>query len=233
MTFSSHRKIEIHARLLEDNPDVDVAYGSVRYFRDFRKDERLLSAGGRRSHSWVPELNGSGPEILDRLLQRNILPVHSALVRRTVYGDTPPFDERVRSGEDYLSWILLAAAGARFSYFDEEGARALIRVHGHNMSRDRLLRIRAMACAARLYEGKIRGETPPLFTAALAAEGAIDGSRLSAGRRFFGAAREADTAFVKFKYCLFAVSALVMPRKLLPWLLTSPVPEWIYAVMRK
>ena len=146
------RKIEIHARLLEDNPDVDVAYGSVRYFRDFRKDERLLSAGGRRSHSWVPELNGSGPEILDRLLQRNILPVHSALVRRTVYGDTPPFDERVRSGKDYLSWILLAAAGARFSYFDEEGARALIRVHGHNMSRDRLLRIRAMACAARLYE---------------------------------------------------------------------------------
>ncbi len=56
---------------------------------------------------------------LIQLLRKNTIHMPTVLERRQHVERVGRFDERVRSGEDYLHWILLAMEGVIFAYIDE------------------------------------------------------------------------------------------------------------------
>lgn len=92
----SPRFLELTADALANDPEAGLAYGEVRAFG---------------AESWVEP---AAPFELDHLMIGNYLPI-TALLRRRVYDELGPFDDRFdRTGfEDWEYWTRAAAAGVR------------------------------------------------------------------------------------------------------------------------
>jgi glycosyltransferase involved in cell wall biosynthesis len=129
------KKLERQAEFLDKHPDVDIVYGSVRFFSTENLDQRLHSMWGA-NRPWMPGLSGEGKDILMALTRANIMAVNSPLVRRSVIEKVGLFDEKLPPAEDWDYWIRCAAAGMRFTYEDFEGTLALVRSHPLSSSKD-------------------------------------------------------------------------------------------------
>lgn len=132
-------KLELQVNYLEQHPEVDIVYSSVRYFSSENPAERLIS---RRysmwddGEAWMPEISGAGQTLLPALLQNNIMVVNSPLVRRRVIDSIGTFDVTLTPVEDWQYWIRCAAAGFTFHYDDAPESRALVRYHPLSASLD-------------------------------------------------------------------------------------------------
>lgn len=92
----SSRFLELTGAALAEDPGAGLAYGEVRAFG---------------AESWVEP---AAPFDLDQLMTGNYVPI-TALLRRRVYDELGPFDDRFdRTGfEDWEYWTRAAAAGIR------------------------------------------------------------------------------------------------------------------------
>lgn len=92
----SPRFLELTSAALTDHPEADIAYGEVRAFG---------------AESWIEP---AAPFELDHLMVGNYVPI-TALLRRRVYDELGPFDDRFdRTGfEDWEYWTRAATAGIR------------------------------------------------------------------------------------------------------------------------
>ncbi len=127
------RKLEIQVALLEQHPEVDIVYGSVRYF----KSETSADGPGiewAKVDTWMPAVRSAGREVLSLLISNNIMPINAPLVRRRVIDEVGPFDEPLVEDWDY--WIRCAILGKYFHYDDSEGSLALVRWHPDSSSRN-------------------------------------------------------------------------------------------------
>jgi len=129
------RKLERQVAYLEAHPEVDIIYGSVRYFRTERMDERLYSMT-LKNEPWMPETSGSGQTVLRKLVRHNMLAVNSALLRRRVVSEVGYFDEALPPLEDWDYFIRCAFQGKHFQYENLEGTLALVRWHLTSSSRN-------------------------------------------------------------------------------------------------
>src|SRR5262245_27524259 len=77
------RKIECHLDYLERNMDVDLVYGSARYFRTEYPDERRYSMAAV-DKQWMPNVSGCGNDVLEALIRHNIMVVSAPLIRKHV-----------------------------------------------------------------------------------------------------------------------------------------------------
>ena len=127
------RKLQCHVQYLENNPETDIVYGGARYFRTDRPNERRRSKKDI-DEPWMPEISGSGDEVLQFLVKANIMVVSAPLVRRRIIDQVGLFDEKLFLSEDWDYWIRCAIKGARFQYLDEVGALSLIRCHSESLS---------------------------------------------------------------------------------------------------
>ena len=130
------RKLQCHARYLENNPEVDIVYGEARYFRTEYPEERRSSMSDI-DLPWTPKVSGSGKEIQKALLRMNIMVVSAPLLRRRIIDQVGLFDEELPLLEDWDYWIRCAVRGGRFQYLDEDGALSLIRWRPNSLSQDR------------------------------------------------------------------------------------------------
>lgn len=131
------RKLELHVEYLEAHPEVDIVYGSARFFRTERIDERLFSMFDEQAtSSRLPQLSADDPHPL-RTLIGNMILVNTALSRRGTIEFNLPFDDALGSVEDSDFWIRCAAQGARFQYYDPEDTLALVRSHPISLSKSR------------------------------------------------------------------------------------------------
>ena len=144
------QKFEKQVEYLEAHPGVDIIYGSMRYFRSGNPDERLFWVWGENK-PWMPEISGSGKEILIGLVRQNIMVINSPLIRRSVVDVVGVFDERLPPAEDWDYWLRCAAAGMRFQFDESRGTLALVRCHSSSSSQDR----RRMYKSMRLIREKI------------------------------------------------------------------------------
>lgn len=129
------KKLERQVEYLEQHPDVDIVYGSVRYFNTGNIHERLYSMW-EGNRPWMPETSGQGDSVLLALVKHNIMVINSPLVRKRVVDTVGLFDEHLPPAEDWDYWIRCAAAGKRFEYQDFEDTLALVRSHPPSSSRD-------------------------------------------------------------------------------------------------
>jgi glycosyltransferase involved in cell wall biosynthesis len=126
------RKLEQQVGFLEQQPHVDITYSGVTYFAEAHKSERLLSrqySSWEGKDSWMPEISGTGRDLLITLLGNNIMVVNSPLMRRRVIDRVGMFDVDLTPVEDWEFLIRCAVADLRFAYEDFEDGRAAVRAH--------------------------------------------------------------------------------------------------------
>lgn len=137
------RKFEVQVGILDKCLDIDVVYGNAKYFRDGKFGD--FSRGPYASspeHDWIAELWDDTRPLLIKLTERNILPVCTPLLRRSVLNSVGRFNEELEALEDWEYWMRCAVASIRFLYVDAQGTDAFIRLHEASLSRNfqRILR---------------------------------------------------------------------------------------------
>ncbi|HYV13904.1 MAG TPA: glycosyltransferase family 2 protein [Pyrinomonadaceae bacterium] len=148
------QKLEKQVEYLEARPEVDIVYGSMRYFETETPDERLYWVWGENK-PWMPETSGSGKEILIALVRQNILAINAPLMRRRVVDAVGLFVDRLPPAEDWDYWLRCAAAGMHFQFEDLPGTLSLTRSHPSSSSHDR----RKMYASMMLIRKKIEALT--------------------------------------------------------------------------
>ncbi len=136
-------KLERQVAYLEQHPEVDIIYGSVRYFSSNNIHERRFSMEKENS-PWMPEVSGVGKEILLPLVRSNIMVINSPLIRRNAVDEVGLFDRRLPPVEDWDFLLRCALMEKRFQYDAAAGTLALVRSHSASMSRNKAQMLRAM-----------------------------------------------------------------------------------------
>lgn len=126
-------KIRRQVAFLEDHPDVGIVYSDVRYFSNSEPDARTLGPYSEGA-PFTPTLWEAPGTMLEKLIDRNVLAVNSALVRRASVATIGPWNESLCAVEDWEFWIRCAHAGVRFHYQDWPGTLALVRLHPESLT---------------------------------------------------------------------------------------------------
>lgn len=215
--FIEPLKFERQIDFLETHADVDIVYGSVRFFHTDRTDERLYSMFGENK-SWMPEVSGAGREVLLPLVRKNIMVINAPLLRRSVIDDVGPFDPVLPPVEDWDYWIRCALAGKRFEFRDFEETLALVRSHGASSSRQpasvrkawRALRAKIDTLTEDAEIHMLNREMKSQLEVAIAFDDLTAGRRLSAARQFFRAGLLCPRAKGRAKWMLCALGSPVL-----------------------
>lgn len=134
------RLLEHQVEILCDRPERVLVYANG----------QLIGDGPLRGLSFMDTAPSEGEATLEALLtQRCTVLTSSVVARRAALVAAGLFDEELRRGQDFDLWVRLAAAGARFGYTTEPLVSR--RIHGMNLSGDRLAELeRAAAVLERL-----------------------------------------------------------------------------------
>lgn len=135
-------KLETQVRLFIDNPQLDIVYGSVRYFTNESPHINFYNRWDKASMEWMPMLSGEGSEIVEAFARYNILELGSALFRKQALPAQFSFDSLLVGVEDYDFCFRLAIAGCHFYYHDAPGTKCLMRHHSESYSKSRLIMYR-------------------------------------------------------------------------------------------
>lgn len=123
-------KIRRQVAFIEDHPDIGIVYSDVRYFSDSDPNARMVGPYAMAEGvPWTPMLWEAPGTILEKLINRNVLAINSALVRRESVATIGPWNESLCAVEDWEYWIRCANAGVRFQYREWPGTLALVRLH--------------------------------------------------------------------------------------------------------
>src|SRR5690606_5654510 len=131
----SREKLELQVAYMQSHPEVDISYTGCHYFNSEAPEVRFPDHG-MRGTDWMPRISGRGNRAVEALVERDIMPVNSPLVRASILKKVDSFDRGMKSLEDWDFWMKCALAGYSFQFFDHPDAYALIRVHGASMTQD-------------------------------------------------------------------------------------------------
>lgn len=124
-------KLTRQISLLNAHPHTDILYGKALFFKTAEPNKYYSS---RKQPIFLRQPNlqisGQGKMIVRKLLVDNIMPVSSALIRRSMVDKVGGFDETYKSYEDWHYWIRCALQNANFAYIPLEGTETYIRI-GH------------------------------------------------------------------------------------------------------
>lgn len=194
-------KLARQVEFLEATAEVDVVYGDY-----FRGDSKL-----------VPYTLVSQPlptiALSEALIYRNWFDVNSPLLRRSIVDEVGPFDEVLKSAEDWDYWIRVAASG-QVAYCS--GPVAIYRTHDNQMHKDTArMRAECLKVAARRYA--LNDNRYQRMVAAIE----FYHARIAVTRRSVGVGlRLLIRALYLSKSPLFLVRAYAMQkytRRLIPW----------------
>lgn len=103
------QKVATHVSFLEKHSEYGVVYCHSLCFYDGFPDDKF--------EWWGKDLYRSG-EVFSSMIDNGYILAHAALTRRCCFRTVGPFDESLRSCEDWDFWLRLASTGTRFYYLD-------------------------------------------------------------------------------------------------------------------
>lgn len=148
------RKIETHARYLDNHPEIGLVYGDARVFTTDQPDLRWFKrAPGGGDGPWIESHSQSPGTWLDRCLGQP--PFHSCcpVFRRSLVSRFGGLDDTLAASEDWEFWIRLAASGVEFAFHSDSDALVLIRYSPTSLT-TRPIRMREGHMAMRLIIAK-------------------------------------------------------------------------------
>lgn len=125
-----------HLKKFEENEDLDIVYGNVRYIgNDFVKTGAISKTFWGRDKEWVRDISGNGRDILHEALKGNFAHLSTTIYRRRIVEKAGDFDITKRAAEDYHFLLKCILADANILYHNDPGTFALIRWHLNNTSK--------------------------------------------------------------------------------------------------
>jgi glycosyltransferase involved in cell wall biosynthesis len=133
--YLHQEKIKEQVSFLEQNPMADLVYADSVFFEHhqpdiFYKNIRLTQK------KWMPEISGSGIQVLQHLVKGNLFTVCSPLIRASLIVKNKGFNTAFLALEDHEFWLRCAINGANFQYHKTPLAISYIRVHQNSMSKN-------------------------------------------------------------------------------------------------
>lgn len=124
------RKFERQLGVFFHHPEVSVVYGNAQYFSDgaFGEFRRSWRSDGPPD-DWIVGRWSDPRPLLRKLVDGNLLPVCTPLLRRSLTELVGEFNEDLATNEDWEYWVRCAALGAQFAFHDLAGTGSFIRVH--------------------------------------------------------------------------------------------------------
>lgn len=146
--YLGHRKLQDQVEFLTAHPHFDLVYGNAWYFRDGNPDLRWRSKAplkdpGAADSDWISQRAHNPLPLIEKLMNWNLFPVNSPLLRREMVDRVGRFDERLSALEDWEYWIRAAVIGARFAFSPSESSDVFVRYHTTSMTHDTLRMSRA------------------------------------------------------------------------------------------
>lgn len=142
------QKIQAHLEHFQQKPDTDISYGRSRYFLSGKPHE-LFASFDLDNKDWMPCVSGNATTVMPALIVNNIMPVCSAMLRRSVVTSVGNFDTTLKSLEDWDYWLRAAAKQCIFCFSEDDRLAAYIRVHDISMSQN-VLRMKKIQYRLRL-----------------------------------------------------------------------------------
>jgi glycosyltransferase involved in cell wall biosynthesis len=222
-------KLVTHVRHLDENPEHDIVYSEVAFFRSEEPDRLMPSLHGKLSRSIMGRVHGNA-EAREKLQHYNIMPTLAALFRRRAFDVAGTFHENVLGCEDWDLWIRCAAAGCSFDYCPSDAPLSAVRTHSTSTSRDSSRMLRGLVNAAIAFStsdlgARWPGGLPLIYEVALGFRDVEAGARRSGMRRIRSAAARATEPLTAWRWRIYSVAALVMPRTLFFRFVGQPIPE--------
>ncbi|HEY6122285.1 MAG TPA: glycosyltransferase family A protein, partial [Pyrinomonadaceae bacterium] len=244
--FVEKRKIEVHIGYLRAHPEVDIVYGSARYFRTESPEERRYAFSGENK-PWMPAISGTGKELLKELVSRNILVIEAPLLRRSVVDTVGYFDTGLPAIEDWDYFIRCAAMGKQFRYLDEEGTLALVRSHANSLSNnDRRVRKAVLLLREKIAETikdkellELNRQLTTEYVAMVrheqikeAVEEVKEGSRTKGAWLLAGIGLRSRNVKELAKLLFCALAAPLAPRPTFESVITTPASRTVASILR-
>lgn len=130
-------KFSAQVELLESNPELDLVYGDVRYFRH-GFSQVLSRSHDMRDTPWMAQAQGKGSSLVNLLVKKNIMVMCAPLLRAKLLDRVGGFAEGLRYMEDWEFWVRCGLANAYFYYSDSPKIWSLVRVHPTSTSQNLL-----------------------------------------------------------------------------------------------
>ena len=244
--FLERRKIEAHVGYLHTHPEIDIVYGSARYFRTEAPEERRYAITGE-DKQWMPGISGTGREMLKELVSRNIIVIEAPLLRRSVVDTVGYFDTSLPAIEDWDFFIRCAAMGKQFRYLDEEGTLALVRSHPNSLSNNNRRIRRAMVLLREKIAATIKDEELLKLNRRLKTEYAAmvrheqieeavaevkEGSRTKGAWLLAGIGLRSRNVRESVKLLFCALAAPLAPRPTFESVITTPASRTVASILR-
>lgn len=121
---------------LKNDPGLDLIYSDVKYFSDentsaFYDSLNELSSEGKGGHA------GSGKEMYNRLIRKNIFVINSPLVKKEVLDTIGGFLPDFHYLEDWDLWLRASSVIKKFQYVGDARAVAYVRSHTTSLSQNK------------------------------------------------------------------------------------------------
>lgn len=131
----SEDKIQLQLEHFATDKSLGISYCNTYYFTNNNIQERYRSLD-LTQQEWIIRLNDrSTAEQLWQLVNKNIMPVNSPLIKREVVEKVGDFNTGLTSLEDWEYWFK-SAMYFNFGYLDDEKAYCMVRVHHTSMSKN-------------------------------------------------------------------------------------------------
>jgi len=155
-------KFEHQVNLLNVMSEVGIVYGNAWYFSgDSSETTSRGPYADHPDHDWIAEAWNDCRPMVIKLVERNIFPVCSPLLRKSVCDKVGCFDEELEALEDWEYWTRCAINYVEFFFSDRCNTEACIRMHGESMTNDqgriqRAYLLFRMVCHEKLPAGEAR-----------------------------------------------------------------------------
>ena len=112
-------KIQAHLEHFSQKPKADISYGRSRYFLSGKPEETFANIDLDNTE-WMSGVSGNAAAVMPLLVVNNIMPVCSAMLRRTVVEQVGDFDTTLKSLEDWDYWLRATTIDRIFSFSADE-----------------------------------------------------------------------------------------------------------------
>jgi glycosyltransferase involved in cell wall biosynthesis len=234
------RKIEHHVSYLDDNPHVDIVYGSFKYFIAAEPNEQTPSWVDPDA-AWMPEkVSGYGKELIHALILETIMVVSGPLLRKETIEEIGYFDTTLTRAEDWHYWIRCAVRGKRFQFLDLPETLTLYRSHPKGLTKDKVMMyeqfVRMRRKVSEILEDKellrLNSEHLVVSLAYLGVQEMKKGNRMKGIYNLFRAGRYSAGITTKMRWCFSATVAPLAPLDRLDHLLYVPMREMAHEILR-
>ncbi len=109
-------KLSFQINFLEENPSIDLVYSNGYRFREDKEGNQIIVSLQKTNEIFIPEKENEN--YINRLIVKNIFPIHAAMTKITCINEVGGFDESLTACEDWDLWFRISEK-CSFQYMNE------------------------------------------------------------------------------------------------------------------